>query len=167
VAPDVALVEGTLLHAGSAVPAQTELPTNATLHASTTVRLVFYQSAVVVAASSDIRRAPIERDLVLERGSVDLDGTTRVVAGRFTAEVKGTARITPRRVSVLKGWVRVFAADGNRAGAIRFQFIARRCGPTDVYAVGLRACDKRDQCSSGCDGKIHNMVAAMIRSATL
>lgn len=109
----VAVVDGTLMQGKTALPLASELPDDATLRAATSVRVVAGSMTVVVASSSYIRRSSIERELVLERGSVDVTADAgRIVTAAFTVEVDGDASITPGRITVRRGSVRVLAPDG-------------------------------------------------------
>jgi TolA-binding protein len=112
--PDVAVVEGTLSRDGVAVPAPAELPANVTLRAATSVRVLAYRVSVIIAASSQIRWAAVERTLVLEAGSVEVDGdAVRIATERFRVDVNGAATITTRSLSVRHGTATVIGADGS------------------------------------------------------
>lgn len=111
--PGFAVVEGTLSQGVTVVPHDTEVPVGVPLRATTRAQLVAIGMSVVVAASSEIQRPAIERELLLYRGSVDVTGDgARIVTSSFTAEVRGEANVSTRRVSVRKGTVRVIATDG-------------------------------------------------------
>lgn len=109
--PDVAAVEGSLLRDAVPVPLQSALPGDVVLHAAVDSRVTVYRVAVVIAATSDIRWASVERSMVLLRGRVEVDGDawTRIATDRFHVEIYGAATITPDRVFVHRGSGRVMS----------------------------------------------------------
>lgn len=112
-ASEVAVTAGTLTQSDIVIPLNTEVPVDVLLSATSEVRLTAVSMSVVVAASSELRRPAVERELWLHRGSLDVTGDgSRIVTSAFVVEVRGEATITMKRVAVRKGTVRVFAPDG-------------------------------------------------------
>jgi TolA-binding protein len=103
-----------LIRGGEALPSRVELPANVALRAGTRARVLVHGVSVVIAASSQIRwRAP-ERVLVLEAGTVQVDGgPVRIATDQFRVDASGAATITARTVSVQRGSARVTGADGS------------------------------------------------------
>lgn len=112
---DVLLVDGTLVQdKATTLRAGANVPADVTLHASTRARLRLYGSSVVIAANSDVRRASIDRAvLLLDAGSVEVDGEqVDVATNRFTVEIAGAATVAMRKVTVQHGSARIVDADG-------------------------------------------------------
>jgi hypothetical protein len=91
---------------GAAVPADVILTTRDV----TRIRLA--AARVVVAAYSEVRWSPIERVLLLDRGSLDIEtssGGARVVTPSFELALDdGALTVEPTRVRVKRGTARVF-----------------------------------------------------------
>ncbi len=112
-APDVALAEGALLREGMALTSGAELPADVPLRAAARARVRAYGVSVVIAANSRIRWVRAERAILLEAGSVTVEGgPARIATDRFRVDASGAVAITPRTVLVRRGSAAVTAAGG-------------------------------------------------------
>ena len=111
-APADVVEEGGLVGDASTIAIGAAVPANVALRTDVRTRVKLGTLRVVIAASSEIRWSATDRELVLERGMLDIEtlapGRARIVTPQFELELDDVAlTVEPAEVRVRRGTTRV------------------------------------------------------------